>query len=152
MKTMRICGIFSALVLLGLAGCVSTQTANLTIDDLAGTWTNEEYDHIASPISAKVVITADGVARTFDLIADEKVRSTYKLSIVESWYDENGDVWFKCVWERIGAKAEVAKTNVYYSLNRLSVSGTIWDYCLKASDYPTEIAQLAGAVVVYFRQ
>lgn len=144
--------ILSALVLLALATCVSTQTADLAIDDLAGTWTNEEYDHIASPISAKVVITADGVMKTFDLIADTKVRSTYKLSIVESWYDENGDIWFKCVWERIGPKGEVSKTKIYYTRNRLSGSGAIWESCGKASDYPNELSKLAGSLMIYFRQ
>lgn len=144
--------ILSALVLLVLAGCVTTPTANLTIEDLACTWANEEYDHIASPISAKVVITADGIARTFDLIADTKVRSTYELSIVESWYDENGDIWFKSVWERIGAVAEVTPTNIYYFLNKLSNSGTVWESCEKTSDYPTELSRLAGSLMIYFRR
>ena len=144
--------ILSALVLLVFASCVTTQTADLIIEDLAGTWTNEEYDHIASPISAKVVITADGLMRTFDLIADEKVRTTYKLSIVESWYDKNGGIWFKSVWERIGAVAAVTPTNIHYSINKLSNSGTVWESCAKASDYPTELAQLAVNLMIYFRQ
>jgi hypothetical protein len=139
-------------VLFALVSCITTQKANLSIEDLAGTWINEEYDDIASPESAKVVVTADGVLTTYYRIADKKVRSTFEISIVESWYDENGDIWFKSVWERIGALAEVTHTNIYYSINRLSNSGTVWERCDQASDYPTELSQIAGALRIHFRK
>ena len=142
----------SALVLWAFAGCVSTQTADLTIEELVGTWTNEEYAEIGVPFSSKEVVTADGVLKTYDQLTDTKQRNTYTLSIVASWYDENGDIWFKCVWERIGATAEVDTIDFYYSLNKLSDSGTVWECCWKASDYPTELSQLAGGFTVHFRQ
>ena len=142
----------SALVILVFASCVSTQTANLTIEDLVGTWINEEYAEIGVSYSAKEVVSSDGVLKTYDKLTDTKQRNAYKLAIDESWYDEKGDIWFKCVWERIGATAEVDTIDFYYSLNRLSNSGTVWECCWKASDYPTELSQLAGGFTVHFQQ
>lgn len=142
----------SALMLLTLANCITTQKANLSVEALVGTWINGEYAEIGVSYSAKEVVTSDGVLKSYDQLTDTKQRNTYQLSIVDSWYDENGDIWFKCVWERIGAAAEVDTIDFYYSLNKLSSAGTVWECCWKASDYPTELSQLAGGYTVHFRQ
>ena len=143
---------FSALVLWAFASCITTQKAIFFIEDLVGTWINDEYAVIGASYSAKEVVTSDGVLKTYDQLTDTKQRNTYKLSIVESWYDENGDIWFKCVWEKIGAAAEVDTIHFFYSINKLSSSGTVWECCWKASDYPTELSLLAGGFTVHFRQ
>ena len=151
MKTAFWGAIVCVTTLLIFATCVTTQKANISIEDIAGTWINEEYNHIASPISAKVVVTADGVLKTYDLIEDEKHGFTFKLSIVESWYDENGDIWFRAVSELIGPESEF-RPYTHYILNRLSDSVTIWKRCGSTVEYPTELSKLAGSLSVYFRQ
>ena len=62
-------GLFSATVLLIFTNCVSTQKADLSIEDLVGTWINEEYNKIESPFNAKEVVTADGVVKGYDKLA-----------------------------------------------------------------------------------
>ena len=152
MKFVTRWGLFSATVLLMFANCITTQKANLSTEDLAGTWLNEEYNTIESYHNPKRVVTADGVAKGYDKIADKEPESTYKISIVESWYDENGDIWFKCVWENIGPEAKVVKTKLWYSINKLSSSGTVWECCWQGSDYPTGLSQLGGGYTIHFRQ
>ena len=152
MKIVAYGGIICTTILLILANCITIQKANFTIEDLSGTWINEEYNPIDKVHNPKEVVTADGVVKTYEKLADKEIKSTYKLSIVESWYDENGDIWFKCVWERIGLVAEVAPTNTYYDLNKLSSSGTVWERCSSAVDYPTELSQLEGSYSTHYRQ
>lgn len=144
--------IFSAIILLILANCITTQKANFSIEDLSGTWINEEYNAIEIPHDPKEVVTADEVLKSYEYISDREPNWTYKLSIGESWYDENGDIWFKCVWELMGLVAEVSPTYTYYSINKISNSGTVWECCWRTSDYPTELSQLEGGYRTLFRQ
>ncbi len=152
MKIVVYGGIICATMLLIFANCITTQKANLSTEDLAGTWLNEEYNTIESYHNPKRVVTADGVAKGYDKIADKEPESAFKISIVESWYDEKGDIWFKCVWENIGPEAEVDTTPLAYALNKLSGSGTVWEGCWQGSDYPTELSQIAGGYTTHFRQ
>ena len=152
MKIVVYGGIICATMLLIFANCITTQKANFTIEDLSGTWINEEYNAIDRVYDPKEVVTADGVVKTYDKLTDKEPNWMYKLSIGESWYDENGDIWFKCVWELTGLVSEVSTTNLYYSINKLSSSGTVWECCWKASDYPTEFSQLGGGYTTHYRQ
>jgi hypothetical protein len=152
MKIVVYGGIICVTILLIFANCITTQKANFTIEDLSGTWINEEYNAIDRVYDPKEVVTADGVVKTYDKLTDKEPNWMYKLSIGESWYDENGDIWFKCVWELTGLVSEVSTTNLYYSINKLSSSGTVWECCWKASDYPTEFSQLGGGYTTHYRQ
>lgn len=151
MKFLVRVALFGLIMILLFAGCRSTPPAIFTLEDLAGTWLNEDYSAIGSYYDPKEVVTADGVVRGYSQITDAEPDWTYKISIVECWRDENGDIWFKCEWKNIGREAEVAKTTEYYGINKISVSGTVWESCLKGSDYPTELSPLGGGYTIHFR-
>jgi hypothetical protein len=138
--------------LLIFSSCITTQKANLSTEDLKGTWLNEEYNRIGDPHDAKEVVAADGVVELYQKTTDTEFEYTYKISIVESWYDDNGDIWFKSEWLNVGDTADVETTILFYTLDKLSDSGTVWESCYNPARWPTELSPLEGGYSIHFRQ
>lgn len=68
-----------------------------------------------------------------------------EFTITESWYDDEGDLWFKNTWgnKDLGG--------IEYFLNKISKSGTVWEGCWNGTSYPTEISPIEGECFVYYR-
>ena len=135
-----------------LAGCSSTPTVYFALEDLAGTWLNQDYNFLGSSKIPKEIVAVNGVVRGYSQISDTEPHWTYRIVLVQVWPDENGNIWFKCEWEINGGEAEEGKTVEYFGLCKISGSGTIWERCLMKSEYPAELSPIMPRYTFLIRQ
>ena len=145
MKTVAFRGIHFAVIILMLVTCASSPKTRFSIDEVAGTkWFNEEYPPSSGTDLAE--ITTDGMMKFYSSLLTNEPPWIGKFTIIENWYDEKGDLWFKSTWENkdVGPIA--------YFLCKISKSGTVWESCWSASGYPSELSPIEGEYSIYYRK
>ena len=112
-----------------------------------GTWTNEEYN--SHPHMGKYVLRRDGTFDSYFTTSDTEKEGANHYIIVEKWTDSEGSIWYK-MHEWAGIMVEGKPT--FYSLNKFSNSGKIWEFIWLSGEFPTEFDENNFHYHIYYRQ
>jgi hypothetical protein len=118
----------------------------ISIGDTYGTWVNADYNERSEV--ALVIFNPDGSAVGYAKDTDTEISWTAQLTITDSWYDEDGNLWIK----REGDLVSGARTYFYYWLEKYSSDGSVWEYVWRGSGYPTEMSLIGGNYEIHYRQ
>jgi hypothetical protein len=116
----------------------------ISVNDIYGTWVNADYNQKSQ--YAKWINLPDGTYEVYNKIMGSEKDSSGKQTITDSWYDEEGNLWIQCIYER-----ETDDT-VAYVVYKLSDSGKIRETVWSKVDYPEEMSPIGGEYSLHYRQ
>ena len=142
------------LVVLVIAGSCATSkkthvSSDYVLNELVGTWYNEEYEDPSIEPAPKVVINTDGTLDFFKEFAETSMISHTEAELIEfndQWTDTKGNVWYK-------AQFFVETWNyTYYELGKISDEGQIWALVWSNTEYPNKIDTESPNYRIYYRK
>jgi hypothetical protein len=102
---------------------------------ISGTWINNKYRDVGQ--YGKQIFNENGQADIYIESSDTKPARYGELVIYDVWTDDEGNIWFKCGFYAGGYFEGAGQQN--FELNKISNSGSIWEYMISYHEYPTEI-------------
>ena len=115
---------------------------------LGGTWVNNEYHDMGK--WGKKVLNENGISDDYFEVSGSKPSMKAQIIINELWTNNEGNIWFKSnVYD--GGYFEGAEANIF-ELNKISNSGTVWEFMFSYHDYPTKIDAETYFYRIYYRQ
>jgi hypothetical protein len=163
MKTRKITAsvifIITVLVVIGIFINGSKSYKKASVEDLYGTWVNEDYvlepGSIGAPRS-KLIINHDGTIESYETHKRDKTtevkREPWTYTVTDSWVDSNKNSWYKLFFKRMGFETSYEGTQ--YCLLKLSNSNRTLEIARYSVDYPAEIDpnSIRYSYRIYYRQ
>ena len=112
------------------------------IEALSHTWIHPDYSPTTMTFQ-KLVVKPNGFIEPYDYV-DEPPVLPMGYTINEAWIDRERNIWFKATINHMTGKI--------YSLNKLSNTGTEWEYIWSYGDFPDQIDADEQKYRIYYRQ
>ena len=145
MKTTKlISGVVSILVLLAFTlGYAEEEKAYVPKDDeeIYGTWVNTEYDWLSR--AQKLIMYPDGRVEYFPKESDTSPTFAGTFTIIDKWTDSEESIWYKLHFRGDWFR---------YELDKISNSGTTWEYVSNPAYYPVEIDPTHPNYGIHYRK
>jgi hypothetical protein len=115
------------------------------IKALSHTWVHPDYPTITMAFQ-KLVVKPDGFINPYDNVdaSLDKPVLPMRYTINEAWIDRERNIWFKATINTMTGKI--------YSLNKLSNTGTEWEYIWSYGDLPDQVDADELKYRIYYRQ
>ena len=143
---MKIRTLFLVIILLFVIS-VSFAGNKITIEDTYGTWVNSDYND--KGIEAVAIMTSEGKIIRYNSEKDTEPYWTGNYTVVDSWYDSEGNLWLKRTFD---SDTHAREDFIGYELSKYSDSARVWEAVWKSSGYPTEMSLIAGTYEIRYRQ
>ncbi len=147
MKTRTLVLVFLIMAVLIIFGsCATGQKAHvdkkMSIEDIYGTWISNTARF------AKVILYDDGTWELYEKATDTEPIYTAKMTITDSWYDQEGNLWVKMII--VGKTGDTV--HIAYDLDKFHKSGIVWESVWAENDYPDDLSTTAGKYNILYRQ
>ena len=148
MKTTKvISGFLSILVVLALTMTYAEEEKAYVPKDneeIYGTWINEDYPGGLFG-AQKMTIHPDRTYEVFAKTTDTTSRWGGTMTIIDKWTDSEGSIWYKTHRKSISGR-------FWYGLDKISSSGSIYEYVQSHVDHPTEMDTGHYRYRIYYRK
>jgi hypothetical protein len=132
-----------SLTILTSGGTKKEISVDEAIKAFSYTWVNPDYSR---DMGRKIVVHPDGIISIYGLVelSLDTPHREERYTIDEAWTDRDGNIWFKTT--------HTQQEGITYQINRISESGTVWEYHWSFSDLPDEINPDAPKYRIRYRQ
>ncbi len=126
----------------------------ISIEDTYGTWVNADYNTKGQ--MAKEIDYPNGTYAEYQQLTDTEPTWIGEKTIIDSWYDKEGNLWIKWTifWdeEKSSYKKVVGGGGPWYGLFKFSDSGKVRESVRSNKDYPDEMSPIGGNYAIHYRQ
>jgi hypothetical protein len=149
MKTRRLITgvilILAVLVFIGNYAIGEDDYAPTENEEIYGIWVNTDYGTTDKQPNQKIINNPDGTFERYRSTLDLKATITGTYTLTAKWTDSEGNIWYRGIWKYWEYVTE-------YELDKISKSGTVWEFVREVYDYPTKMGSDASYYFIFYLQ